>query len=114
MTGENPMIVNTDGLPGSNSSDIVLDPSHHAVILNSGDPLASIYLGVITHSLAEQGYIDSHVYTDVHLLPQIAASLAVDVAISFQSDVSLNVPAANVSTTPTDANASVTVEGNAA
>jgi len=108
------MIVNTDSLSGSNSSDLVLDPSHHTVILNSTDPLASISLGVITRSLAEQGYIDAHVYTDVHLLPQIAASLTTDVAISFPSDVSLNVPAANVSTTPTDANSSVTVEGSAA
>jgi hypothetical protein len=108
------MIVNTDGLSGANSSDLVLDPSHHTVILNSTDPLASISLGIITHSLAAQGYIDAHAYTDVHLLPEIAASLSADFAISFPSDVSLNVPAADVRTTPTDANASITVEGNAA
>jgi len=113
MTGENPMIVNIDGLPASNSSDLVLDSSHHTVILNSTDPLASISLGVITHSLAAQGYIDANVYTNVRLLPETAASLAVDVAISFPPDISLNIPA-DVRTTPNDAGASVTVEGNAA
>jgi len=108
------MTVDTAGFSGSNTSHLVLDPSHHMVTLSSNDALASISLGVITRSLAEQGYIDAHIYTDVHLLPEVAALVTSDVLISFPSDVSLIVPAANVSTTPTEANALIIVEGNAA
>lgn len=84
------------------------------VVLNSNDALESISLGVITRSLAEQGYIDAHVYTDVHLLPEVVASLTADFAVFFPSDVSLIVPEGNVSTTPNDANASITFVGDAA
>ena len=108
------MTVDTAGLSGSNTSHLVLDPSHHMVTLNSNDALASISLGVITRSLAEQGYIDAHVYTDVHLLPEVVASLTADFAVFFPSDVSSIVPEGNVSTTPNDANASITFVGDAA
>ena len=54
------MTVDTAGLSDSNSSHLVLDPSHHMVVLNSNDALKSISLGVITRS-RHRG-ISTHMY----------------------------------------------------
>jgi hypothetical protein len=114
MAGDHPLIVDVNNWSGLGSSDLVLGPSHHKIILNSNDALASISFGISARSLAEEGYIDTQVHTDVHLLPEVVASLTADISISFPSDISLNVPEAIVSTTPTEANAAITVEGTAA
>jgi hypothetical protein len=114
MAGDHPLIVDVNNWSELNGSNLVLDPFHHKITLNTNDVLASISFAISARSFAEEGYIDAQVHTDVHLLPEVAASLTADVLISFSSDVSLNVPEATVSTTPTDANAAITVEGTAA
>ena len=108
------MIVDVNNWFGLNGSDLVLDPFHHNIILNSNDVLTSISFSISLHSLAEEGYIDAQVHTDAYLLPEVTALLTADISISFPSDISLNVPEATVSTTPTDANATITVESTAA
>jgi hypothetical protein len=113
MIGEQPLVINMSDRSGSHGSDLILDPSHHKIILSNNDFVASISFAISARSLADEGFIDAQVYTNVQLLPEVAASLTADISVSFTSDVSLAAQA-SVSTTPTDANTEITVEGNAA
>ena len=79
------MTVNTAGLSDSNSSHLVLDPSHRMVVLNSNDALKSIRFGVITVPWRSRD-ISTHMYIlTCILLPEVVASLTADFAVFFPS-----------------------------